>query len=107
LELIMRFHSSTPGVHYFAGCWYGSNLEEGLTFTANDLSNLSASYTQLPHVALMYITQQNDIHHKPYAIFVDHVAKQVIMTIRGTATIQDAVTDALCIPESVSDLDAL
>jgi len=46
-----------------------------------------------PETALAYGTFANDILATPYSILVDEDARTVIVSIRGTATLEDMVTD--------------
>eukprot|EP01039_Chlorochromonas_danica_P005092 gene5092-5596_t len=93
-----------PGVYLWRGCWCGCSVAEtGKNFCSSDLSNLSARRIHFPRTALVTLSTQNDLHHKPYYIFVDNLHREVIVSIRGTAAIEDAITDALCTPESMEE----
>ena len=43
--------------------------------------------------AVVYATFENDILATPFAVFVDEEDRSVVISIRGTATLEDAVTD--------------
>lgn len=91
-----------PGVYLWRGCWCGCSVAEtGKNFCSSDLSNLSARRIHFPRTTLVTLSTHNDLNHKPYYIFVDNLHREVIVSIRGTAAIEDAITDALCTPESV------
>ena len=50
----------------------------------------------LESTELIYISFQSDTLHKPYAIFLDHKEEKVVITIRGTLSIEDCITDIEC-----------
>ena len=77
----------------------------GINFLARDLTLISTSSELISGTELIYVSAQrqaNDVLHKPYAVFVDHRDCRVIIAIRGTMSLEDAITDALCDPEEVS-----
>lgn len=44
---------------------------------------------------LVYANFENDTICKPFAIFVDHDAESIIITVRGTLSLEDCMTDVL------------
>ena len=46
-----------------------------------------------PKTALVYATLNNDVLATPYSILVDEEDKSVVLSIRGTASLEDMVTD--------------
>ncbi|RYH15726.1 hypothetical protein EON65_31265 [archaeon] len=100
------------GIQFYRGCYFGSRVRtferegegglKGLNFCSKDLTRLSSKRFALEETELIFMSDANDLDHKPYAVFVDHYHQEVVLTLRGTMTLEDAVTDALCLPISVS-----
>eukprot|EP00981_Chlorochromonas_danica_P002538 scaffold487_cov178-Ochromonas_danica.AAC.26 len=67
-------------------------------YCAWNRSGINKHGTALKHTELIQYSQRNDMTHKPYAIFVDHAMQTVVLTIRGTVSIEDCITDILCDP---------
>ena len=44
---------------------------------------------------LIFAAFENSVHVKPYAIFLDHEKQQTILTIRGTISLEDWISDGL------------
>lgn len=65
----------------------------GLNIIKNNLDNSD----------LIYVSFKNDTTHKPYAIFLDHDKKWVVISIRGTLSLEDCVTDAICEPVELKE----
>lgn len=70
------------------------NLIEGINFYAVNHSLMQSE--ELEQSELIHISFQSDLLHKPYAIFLDHKEEQVVITIRGTLSIEDCITDIEC-----------
>ena len=50
----------------------------------------------------MYLLSlKNTTIYKPYAIFIDHKLKAIIITIKGTSSKDDVITDFNCDPQRV------
>jgi sn1-specific diacylglycerol lipase len=52
---------------------------------------------------LVFANFSNDMNLKPYGIFVDHERETVVVTIRGTLSLEDCITDALADPVSMKE----
>lgn len=63
-----------------------------------------AQFTKNYDAELVYAAFENSVHVKPYAIFLDHAKQQTIITIRGTITLEDWISDG--ISDSVELKDA-
>ena len=48
------------------------------------------------------ISFKNSTIYKPYAIFIDHQIKSIIITIKGTSSKDDVITDFNCDPMRVT-----
>ena len=44
---------------------------------------------------LIFASFENSVHAKPYAVFLDHDARKVVVTIRGTLGLEDWITDGI------------
>ena len=44
---------------------------------------------------LIFAAFENSVHAKPYAVFMDHDARKVVITIRGTLALEDWITDGI------------
>jgi sn1-specific diacylglycerol lipase len=53
---------------------------------------------------LVYASFQVGLEEGPYCIIIDHVWKSVVVTIRGSITLEDVVTDLQLAPESLEDI---
>ena len=47
------------------------------------------------------MSYKNEVELKPYAIVFDEPYKSVVITIQGSTTVSDAITDALAMPSSM------
>ena len=69
------------------------------TFTARAPSGLGK---------VLSVSYKNEVELKPYAIVFDEPYKSVVITIQGSTTVSDAITDALALPipmwEKLSEL---
>lgn len=126
----MCHRAPMAGMAYCCGFWCGSKLDQrgdnatsnsiskrfgketshleqnfhGINFLALDYTNLPTFLERISGTELIYISTQyaeNDVYHKPYAVFIDHSERRIIVAIRGTMSIEDAVTDVMCNPEEV------
>ncbi|KAL3945379.1 MAG: hypothetical protein SGBAC_000512 [Bacillariaceae sp.] len=59
---------------------------------------------QLDHTDLVYAQFENRFSLMPYCILLDHQTQCVIISIRGSLSLEDLVTDALIDPESCEGL---
>jgi sn1-specific diacylglycerol lipase len=56
----------------------------------------------LRQTEVLYASYVNDTTHKPFAVVLDHEKQLLVVAIRGTLSLEDCITDALCDPASVS-----
>jgi len=85
--------------------------EECLGFT-RDLDTLFEDTFRLTtiglgHASLCYSNFVNGIAPTPYSILVDHERKAVVVTIRGTLSIEDLVVDVQFVPESLDKVGTI
>jgi Lipase (class 3) len=60
----------------------------------------------LSEADLVYVQLRSSFSEIPYCILLDHGWKSVIVSIRGTFSIEDCITDVLIAPESLEQLGA-
>lgn len=53
---------------------------------------------------LVYASFRNDPLHKVYGVFLDHMKERVVIAIRGTLSMEDCITDAICDPVELSEI---
>lgn len=95
------------GIQYWLCCWFGARQHgEGLNFWAIDASALPTQREQLTDTILVYADVNNDTLQKPSSLYVNFNRKKVIFSIRGTLSVEDAVTDALTDPASLTEVGA-
>ncbi len=80
--------------------------EEGLLIEGdNCLScNTAALRAVLPHLdgdSLVHISFRNKMAEVPYFVAVDHGLKKIVVSIRGTLSLEDTLTDLCATPESM------
>eukprot|EP01034_Spumella_vulgaris_P001862 gene1862-2437_t len=54
--------------------------------------------SSLPNTEVLCVDFYQDTTHKPHGVFLDHDMKLVVITARGTLSLEDCITDALCEP---------
>ena len=52
----------------------------------------------LGNAEVFYANYENDNVLKPYGVFLDHETKSVVIAVRGTLSLEDCITDAICDP---------
>jgi sn1-specific diacylglycerol lipase len=52
-----------------------------------------------PNTELVYAQFSNDIETRPYAVFLDYEKEALVITVRGTLSLEDCVADAMSEPE--------
>jgi sn1-specific diacylglycerol lipase len=52
---------------------------------------------------LIYAHFSNGVNETPYAVFVDFSRQAVVITVRGTLSLEDCITDAMAQPESLKE----
>ena len=62
---------------------------------------MSVVTDQLKDVELAFVSFKNDLHSKPYAVFIDREKAAVVVAIRGTLSTEDCITDLICASEEV------
>lgn len=91
---------------------YGSSYEKkkkkvpvvGDNFMGLHHVGMSIIMDHLEDTELLFVSYRNDTFHKPYAVFLDHLKEQVVITIRGTLSLEDCITDAICDPCEMSEV---
>lgn len=58
----------------------------------------------IPDADLVYAQFNNRLSSVPYCILLDHERSLVVLSIRGSLSLEDVVTDTLVLPESLEDL---
>lgn len=53
--------------------------------------------------SLIFLSNKNDIHVSPYAVFADAARKRLVVAVRGTLSISDVLTDVCADPHPVED----
>jgi hypothetical protein len=81
-----------------------STVVEGDNFLGLNHTGLSVITENLSNTELVYVSFKNDTTHKVYAVFLDHEKEQVVIAIRGTLSLEDCITDAICDPIEVCGL---
>lgn len=72
----------------------GSNVGDDC-FHLNQ-STVEAVLQELPGSEVLYASYRNDPTLKPYAIFADHSENKIVIAVRGTLSLEDCITDAIC-----------
>jgi sn1-specific diacylglycerol lipase len=83
--------------------------EQGFIEADNCFScNTAALRTTLPHLddeSIVHISFKNKLMEVPYFVAVDHTYKKIVISIRGTLSLEDALTDLCAKPESMASFD--
>eukprot|EP00536_Pseudo-nitzschia_multiseries_P012886 jgi/Psemu1/244944/estExt_Genewise1.C_5140003 len=58
----------------------------------------------IPEANLVYAQFNNRLSSVPYCILLDHERSLVVLSIRGSLSLEDVVTDTLVLPESLEEL---
>ena len=58
----------------------------------------------LQEADLVYVQLRSSLSDIPYCILLDHAWKSIVVSIRGTFSIEDCITDVLITPESLEKL---
>jgi len=61
----------------------------------------------IPEADLVYAQFNNRLSSVPYCILLDHERSLVVLSIRGSLSLEDVVTDTLVLPESLEELGEL
>jgi hypothetical protein len=88
------------------------DLKEGCQIFIRDLNNLLSTDTDrfrlrrigCDHAHLFYANFSNGIADTPYAILVDEEKKSVVITVRGTLSLEDWVIDLQYVPLPLDDV---
>lgn len=59
--------------------------------------------SHLDSAELIYADLSNGINETPYAVFVDFKRQALVITVRGTLSLEDCITDAMAHPESLKE----
>jgi hypothetical protein len=57
----------------------------------------------LNNTDLVYVSYKNDTRNKPYGIFLDHEKEWIVIAVRGTLSLEDCITDAICEPTEMTE----
>jgi hypothetical protein len=76
---------------------------EGIDFCGYNRAGLSVFTEMIDNSELVFVSFRNDMIHKPFAIFLDHHLRAVVITIRGTLSIEDGITDITCEPQEMTE----
>jgi sn1-specific diacylglycerol lipase len=52
---------------------------------------------------LIYANLSNGINEIPFAVFIDYNRQAVVITVRGTLSLEDCITDAMAHPEPLDE----
>jgi len=66
--------------------------------------NALLAQSGLDNADLIYADFNNKYHQMPYCIVIDHKWQSVVISIRGTLSLEDCVTDVLVTPVSLEEL---
>lgn len=72
-------------------------------YCAWNRTGINALSEALPDTDLVLLSQRNDRIHKPYALFLDHAKHAAVITIRGTVSVEDCITDVQCDPQELDE----
>lgn len=79
-------------------------LIEGDNYCKLNDTGINILKKYLKNTELIHMSFKNDTTHKPYAVFLDHEKEWVVIALRGTLSLEDCITDAMCDPMEVSQL---
>jgi hypothetical protein len=65
-------------------------------------NNNNSLQNDLQNSELVYFSNKNDTVTQPFGIFLDHSKKWIVIALRGTVSLEDCITNALCEPVEVS-----
>jgi len=107
-ERILRFNAATFGASWFAGLVDGfsvSGLAKARAIkdqggSPGDMALASAGIEGKVEV-LAYELNGGSMYAPGYLVAVDHETCQVIVALRGTSSVKDAITDLICQPAPV------
>lgn len=57
-----------------------------------------------PNTELVYAQFSNDIETRPYAVFLDFEKEALVITVRGTLSLEDCVADAMSEPQPLEEV---
>jgi hypothetical protein len=52
---------------------------------------------------LVYVSYRNATWTKPYGVFLDHEKGWIVVAVRGTLSLEDCITDAICEPTEMTE----
>jgi hypothetical protein len=52
---------------------------------------------------LVYVSYRNATWTKPYGVFLDHEKGWIVIAVRGTLSLEDCITDAICEPTEMTE----
>lgn len=84
-----------------------TNFDDGNTIGDNWLhvhKNALLAHSGLDESDLIYANFENKYNQMPYCIVVDHKWQSIVVSIRGTLSLEDCVVDVLLDPEPLDEL---
>lgn len=57
---------------------------------------VKAVLADMDDAEVVFSSYENTTERKPYSIFLDHKKQQVVVAVRGTLSLEDCLTDAIC-----------
>ncbi len=91
---------------YTCGCGHENSANQSHLGDNCFHMNQAAAETvinQLGNAEIIYASYENDNVMKPYGIFLDHETEKVVIAIRGTLSLEDCITDAICDPTELKE----
>ena len=62
---------------------------------------------KISNTEIAYANFFNDTSHKPFIVFLDHDKEQVVISVRGTFSLEDVYTDIVCEPVELKSVSCL
>lgn len=99
-------------VDIFDAAFHDFDLKDGCQTFIRDLNTLLSPHNDsfrlerigCDHAHLCYASRDNGIAATPYAILVDEMKKSVVITVRGTFSLEDWVIDLQYVPLKLDDV---
>ena len=81
---------------------YSSILGDGCCLS--ETATFRAILPELESDDIVYISYKNSIMVTPFAVCIDRSRSTIVVSIRGSASVADFLTDAITKPQSILDL---
>ena len=69
---------------------------------ATNHAALKAVLANMDDTEVLFSSYENTLDLKPYSVFLDHRKRQVVVAVRGTLSLEDCLTDAICDAEELT-----